>query len=279
MHRPQDHKGRPDDLFARLFEIDRHPVTDRGLHLPAPPFGPVGVFDIHAGFQHPVPSAPQGQLMYGALQTGEAAQQNRDGVMAALVGSRICHDLISPIGAIANGVELMGLAPGGGSAGGAELALISQSVDSANARIRFFRLAFGAAGDGSAVARPEVLSIIEALNGASRLKIDWQTGPDLSRGLVKLGFLAILAAESGLPYGGEVTVTTPAPGRMSLVARASRTRFDAALWSRLTDRRFGADPEGLRPAEVQFALFPDEVRCQGRQPRLDLTETGFVLEF
>jgi histidine phosphotransferase ChpT len=217
--------------------------------------------------------------MYGALQTGEAAQQNRDGVMAALVGSRICHDLISPIGAIANGVELMGLAPGGGSAGGAELALISQSVDSANARIRFFRLAFGAAGDGSAVARPEVLSIIEALNGASRLKIDWQTGPDLLRGLVKLGFLAILAAESGLPYGGEVTVTTPAPGRMSLVARASRTRFDAALWSRLTDRRFGADPEGLRPAEVQFALFPDEVRRQGRQPRLDLTETGFVLEF
>lgn len=218
--------------------------------------------------------------MDGALQTGEAAQQNRDGVMAALVGSRICHDLISPIGAIANGVELMELAPAGGaSSSGAELALISQSVDSANARIRFFRLAFGAAGDGSAVARPEVLSIIEALNGASRLRVDWQTGPDLPRGLVKLGFLAILAAESGLPYGGEVTVTTPAPGRMCLVARASRTRFDAALWSRLTDRSFGADPEGLRPAEVQFALFPDEVRRQGRQPRLDLTETGFVLEF
>jgi histidine phosphotransferase ChpT len=63
--------------------------------------------------------------------------------LAALIGSRICHDLISPIGAIGNGVELLLMEASGK---GPELSLISESVAAANARIRFFRVAFGAAG-------------------------------------------------------------------------------------------------------------------------------------
>ena len=50
--------------------------------------------------------------------------------IAALLGSRICHDLISPIGAISNGVELMQMS---GADSSPELALISESVESANA--------------------------------------------------------------------------------------------------------------------------------------------------
>ncbi len=63
--------------------------------------------------------------------------------LAALVGSRICHDLISPIGAIGNGVELVLL---DAAVGGPEVTLIADSVSHANARIRFFRIAFGATG-------------------------------------------------------------------------------------------------------------------------------------
>ena len=66
--------------------------------------------------------------------------------LAALLGSRICHDLISPIGAIGNGVELM-LMDGAGRA--PEVALISESVDAANARIRFFRVAYGVSSPAS----------------------------------------------------------------------------------------------------------------------------------
>ena len=58
--------------------------------------------------------------------------------LAALIGSRICHDLISPIGAINNGLELLGMT---GSSEGPELQLITDSVGSATARIRFFRIA------------------------------------------------------------------------------------------------------------------------------------------
>ena len=63
--------------------------------------------------------------------------------LTALVASRICHDLISPIGAIGNGVELLTMESGGTLR--PEFALISESVANANARIRLFRIAFGAA--------------------------------------------------------------------------------------------------------------------------------------
>ena len=61
---------------------------------------------------------------------------------ATLIGSRICHDLISPIGAINNGIELIEM---GSTASTPEMTLISESVVNASARIRYFRIAFGAA--------------------------------------------------------------------------------------------------------------------------------------
>ena len=82
---------------------------------------------------------------------------------AALIGSRICHDLISPLGAIGNGVELLEMSSAGASP---EMALISESVASANARIRFFRIAFGAAGSGGSVAAAEIRSILAAMTHA-----------------------------------------------------------------------------------------------------------------
>ena len=86
-----------------------------------------------------------------------SAYPNRD--LSSLVGSRICHDLISPIGAIGNGVELLQMAPRDSAA---ELDLITDSVDNAAARIRFFRVAFGAAGD-QMMGRAEVISILSDL--------------------------------------------------------------------------------------------------------------------
>ena len=66
--------------------------------------------------------------------------------LTALVGSRICHDLISPLGAIGNGLELLQLS---GLPQGPEWALIAESVENASARIRFFRIAYGAADSAS----------------------------------------------------------------------------------------------------------------------------------
>lgn len=86
--------------------------------------------------------------------------------LAALIGSRICHDLISPIGAINNGLELLGMtAP----TEGPEFELISQSVGNASARIRFFRIAYGAASV-QLVGRAEIVSILADVMGGAGWK-------------------------------------------------------------------------------------------------------------
>jgi histidine phosphotransferase ChpT len=89
---------------------------------------------------------------------------------AALVGSSICHDLISPIGAINNGMELMSMS---GMASSPEMALISESVDAANARIRFFRIAYGAPSETQLLGRSEVSSILRDTSRGSRLSLNW----------------------------------------------------------------------------------------------------------
>ena len=79
-----------------------------------------------------------------------APAMSDDQDLSALLGSRICHDLISPLGAIANGVELLQMS---GAAASPEVALIAESVANANARIRFFRVAYGIASAGQRVGR------------------------------------------------------------------------------------------------------------------------------
>lgn len=103
--------------------------------------------------------------------------------LAALVGSRICHDLISPVGAIGNGLELMTM--GGGDS--AEMALVNDSLSNAQARIRFFRLAFGAAGN-EPVSEGELRRILSDLAAAARQTVHWQVAGAVPRAQARLVF-------------------------------------------------------------------------------------------
>ncbi|SPH18384.1 hypothetical protein DEA8626_01922 [Defluviimonas aquaemixtae] len=177
--------------------------------------------------------------------------------LVALLGSRICHDLISPLGAIGNGVELLMMS---GAAAGPEIALISESVTNANARIRFFRIAFGAAGDEQRVARTEIRSILEDMTRGGRLIVDWQAAGDPPRPEVKAALLALQCIETALPYGGRVKVDAE-NGSWRLVAKAERLNIDETLWSGLEGLSVGTD---IAPAHVQFALLPLELARLGR---------------
>jgi len=90
--------------------------------------------------------------------------------IASLVGSRICHDLISPVGAINNGIELLSM---GGPLDSPEMALISDSVTNASARIKFFRVAFGVASPEQVLGTPEVKAIAEGQYAEGRLRAQW----------------------------------------------------------------------------------------------------------
>ncbi|WP_299558964.1 histidine phosphotransferase family protein [uncultured Sulfitobacter sp.] len=194
---------------------------------------------------------------------------DRDTAFATLIGSRICHDLISPIGAINNGLELIEMS---NPAGSPELALISESVSSASARIRFFRIAFGAAGE-QMVSRAEVVSILEDVYASGRLKIVWQPSDGLQRTYVKLAFLALLCLETGMPYGGRVEITLQQE-TVILTGHADKLNIDEALWTRLSG---GPEGAALVPAHVQFGLLPVIASDEGRKVRVSSEETRIVI--
>ena len=177
--------------------------------------------------------------------------------LAALIGSRICHDLISPIGAINNGLELLAMS---GAPEGPEMELIGESVGNASARIRFFRMAFGAAGE-QMVGAPEVSSILNDLYQSSRLEVVWAIEDPQPRACVRLAFLALLCLESGMPYGGQITVRA-ADGQWQITGTADKVNIDEALWGHLAKSGAAGD---LQPSQVQFALLPTLAAQDGRR--------------
>ena len=192
--------------------------------------------------------------------------------LTALLGARICHDLISPIGAISNGVELLMME---GSTKSPELALIADSVTHANARIRFFRVAFGSSGGDQRLGRAEILAILTDLTRGGRLSIDWNSPPEVPRRDVKLAFLLIQCLESALAYGGKIALTQT-DGRWLITGRAPKLKIDAALWEVLVNPAAVAE---IGPAQVQFLLVPEEFNRQHRRLTAHLSETEIRLSF
>lgn len=192
--------------------------------------------------------------------------------LAALIGSRICHDLISPIGAIGNGVELLMM---DGAARTPELALIAESVASANARIRFFRIAYGQAGSDQRIARGEVAGIVSDMTRGGRLQVEWLGESELSRREVKLVFLLLQCLETAMAYGGKVKVEKSETGWL-MEGEAPRLRVDPALWEVLTEPHA---PHENAAGQVHFALVPEVLRAHGRRLMTEMKENIIRLKF
>jgi histidine phosphotransferase ChpT len=174
----------------------------------------------------------------------------------ALLGSRICHDLISPLGAIGNGVELLTMA---GAGNAPEIALIAESVENANALIRLYRVAFGTAST-QGFGASEVRNILADVYRRSRLSVVWQLESDCTRSEVKLGFLLLLCFETAMPWGGRVSVQRE-DGRWSIHGSAERFQVSDELWSLLSQPDA---PSDLTSAQVHFALAPRAAAHLGR---------------
>jgi len=192
--------------------------------------------------------------------------------LAALMGSRICHDLISPVGAISNGVELLQMA---GTTTGPELELIAESARDANARIGFFRVAFGAASPGQRIGAQEVSAILDGYSSGTRFRFHWLPDTDMDRTQAKIAFLVLLCLETAMPRGGDVHVAHQ-DGNWQLTGRGERLNIVPDLWQVPTDPT--ARPE-IRAAEVQFLLLGAELAAEGRQMALDVGEDAISVRF
>lgn len=192
--------------------------------------------------------------------------------VSALLGSRICHDLISPIGAISNGVELLLM---DGAAKGPEMALVSESVAHANARIRFFRVAFGQTSKDQRIGQSEITGLLADMARGGRVAIDWQSPADLSRRETKLAFLALMCLETALTHGGRITVER-GESRWTVIGTGPRLRIDPHLWESLSNPLSEAE---IGPGQVQFLLVPEEVARQHRRLTVEISPTEIRLTF
>jgi histidine phosphotransferase ChpT len=132
---------------------------------------------------------------------------------AALMVSRVCHDLVGPLGAVVNGLEVLEDERDAGMRADA-LKLVTSSADQALARIQFMRIAFGAAGSaGAELDLGEIGRLVSALLQGGKVALEWNVpGAYWGKDWAKLLMNATLLAVECLPRGGTVTVEASADG-------------------------------------------------------------------
>jgi len=125
--------------------------------------------------------------------------------LAALLCSKVCHDIISPVGAINNGLELL-------DEGGADedaMNLIRQSARNASARLQFARIAYGAAGSaGMLIDTGDAEAVTVAYLKNEKPELTWTGGRALlPKNKVKLLLNLVLIANAAIPRGGRLSIT------------------------------------------------------------------------
>jgi histidine phosphotransferase ChpT len=196
--------------------------------------------------------------------------------LAALLCSRVCHDVISPVGAIVNGLEVLE-DENEASMRDFALDLIRKSARQASARLQFARLAFGAAGSaGAAIDLGDAEQVARGMFQDDKIAFGWE-GPRalLPKNKVKLLLNLILIATHAVPRGGSITVRIAGEAdntAFSLLAKGPHARIPAHVEALLAGEPEGGavDAHAIQPyyagmvaraarMAVSFSLEGDEV--------------------
>lgn len=178
-----------------------------------------------------------------------------------LLCSRLCHDLVGPVGAVNNGVELMEEMADQGSnliEAGDALDLIADSAASAARRLALFRLVLGAAGAQWGLRPADARAALDGWFHGGRISLDWAAPPSMpvstKSGLLKLALLAALVVEEGMPRGGVLRLSpTPDEGGLTVTGTGQGAAFRAEALPALAGT---LDDTALEPRSVLAHLLP-----------------------
>ncbi|MET0671461.1 MAG: histidine phosphotransferase ChpT [Xanthobacteraceae bacterium] len=146
--------------------------------------------------------------------------------LAALLCSRVCHDLISPVGAIMNGLEVMEEDKNDTETQTFAMDLIKKSARTASAKLQFCRLAFGAAGSaGAQIDSGDAEKVTRGLIEDGKTSITWNLPRVLMpKNRVKLLLNMVFIAAQTIPRGGMISIDPIGEGEaMSFKVKASGT--------------------------------------------------------
>lgn len=221
-----------------------------------------------------------GALAYGApINADQKSLMTSSTDLAALMCSRLCHDMLSPVGALNNGLELL--------AGENDpvmrarcIELLEQSARASANKLKFFRLAFGAAGGfGEQVEVAEAKELILALTDAKeRLQLDWAVAErSLSKPAIKTLLNLSAIGIDALVRGGTLFIGAErAGGKTEIVIRAEgpKIAFDDNIGLALAGQLDQSDLSGrTAPAHMLFMLAKE----QGGQIQSAVSPDALVL--
>jgi len=204
--------------------------------------------------------------------TERAQPHPSDLELAALISSKICHDVIGPVGAIYNGLEIL-VEDDDAHAKTYALDVIRNVTEQASARLQFARFAFGAAGSaGAQIDLAMAEQITRGLIGKGKHKLLWRGLPGhMAKDKVKLLLNLIAAAITALPRGGEIEVIIS--GSLEKPSFTLRCRGSAARPPQyLTDYVSGGQTPTLDALSIQ-AYYTWRLATSGRM-RLDIMRDG-----
>ncbi len=199
--------------------------------------------------------------------------------LASLLASRLCHDMLSPVGALTNGLELLA------DEKDPEMRkrcfeLLEQSAKISADKLKFFRLAFGAAGGfGESVAVEEAKQLVNALaaNNA-RVTVNWSLGvASLPKPAIKVLLNFALLGMEALVRGGTLDIGAESrSGASEIVVRAAgpRVAFDQEI-GKVLEGDLGEGGLTSRNAPA-FMLYQIAAR-QGGGLQFVLSEDALVL--
>ena len=167
-----------------------------------------------------------------------------------IVASRICHDIISPIGAIHNGLELISMTAST-DIKSPEMALINDSCQDARTRVEFFRIAFGTYQQGQMMEASKIQKIANAIYATPRFHLTWEMDPEMDRTWAQILYLGLMSMERQLTLGGSLTVSAK-EDHLEIIATSERATVTHPGWERL----FNQGDDSPAPADVQFHLLP-----------------------
>ncbi|MGL5113962.1 MAG: histidine phosphotransferase ChpT [Beijerinckiaceae bacterium] len=197
--------------------------------------------------------------------------------LSALVCSRVCHDVISPVGAIVNGLEILADEKDQSTRDFA-LELIGKSARTASARLQFARLAFGSAGSaGAAIDTGDAENVAKGFLNDDKIKLSW-SGPRLlmPKNRVKLLLNLLVVSASCIPRGGSLDCVIEGDGDnpvFTISAQGKNGRIPHGLEASLAGMpESGAvDSHSIQPfftglvartADMQVAVTADEERVK-----------------
>lgn len=194
--------------------------------------------------------------------------------LASLLCSRVCHDIISPVGAINNGLELLDESGADEDA----MALIRASAVNASARLQFARIAFGAAGSaGVEIDTGDAQAVALAFMKGEKPEFTWQgERAFMPKNQLKLLLNLILVANGSIPRGGtldcsyEIGSDTPvftlrASGRLMRVPQTFQNFLDG---------RFGDEPIDAHSVQHYYTLVLAEEA--GMTVTVDMTDEAIT---